>query len=66
MIPIGFITPDNFAHKNGMPQTRKHHLRQIHPALQANCGGSQMTYILVKEVCDNENLRTGYGDNQKD
>ena len=27
---------------------RKHLLKQIHPALQANCGGTQMTFVLER------------------
>ena len=46
---MGFIVPNNFAHKAGMgSKGRKHALKQIHPALQANCGGTQMTYVLEK------------------
>ena len=49
--PIAFIVPDNFAHKAGDGlSTRDHHLKSIHPALQANSGSTQMTYVLeVKE-----------------
>ena len=49
--PIAFIVPDNFAHKAGDGlATRDHHLKDIHPALQANPGSTQMTYVLeVKE-----------------
>ena len=47
IVPICFIVPNNFAHKAGDGIfTRKHGTSQIHPALQANCGGSQMTYLL--------------------
>ena len=48
--PICFITPNNFSHKAGDgTATRKHNVSQIHPALQANCGGTQMTYVLEEE-----------------
>lgn len=47
IIPICFITPNNFSHKAGDGvATRKHGTSLIHPALQANCGGSQMTFLL--------------------
>lgn len=45
--PVAFIVPDNFAHKAGDGlKTRRHHCKNIHPALQAKPGGTQMTYIL--------------------
>lgn len=45
--PICFITPNIFTHKAGdRLKTRKHNLSQTPPALQANCGGSQMTFLL--------------------
>lgn len=48
--PVCYITPNNFQHKAGDgTKTRKHNVSFIHPALQANCGGTQMTYLLVKE-----------------
>lgn len=45
------IVPDNFNHRAGDGlTTRDHHLAQIHPALQASPGTTQLTYILmVKE-----------------
>lgn len=47
VIPICFITPNNFSHKAGDGvATRKHRTSQTHPALQANCSGSQMTFLL--------------------
>lgn len=50
---ICFITPINFAHKAGDgTKTRKHNVTQIHPSLQANCGGSQMTFLLELWSCD--------------
>ena len=46
---IGLICPNNFAHKAGRGnEGRKHLLKQIHPALQANCGGTQMTFVLER------------------
>lgn len=49
--PIAFIVPDNFSHKAGDGlKTRKHHLKDIHPALQAQPGGTQLTLCLcIKE-----------------
>ena len=48
--PIAFIVPNNFQHKAGDGlSTRKHHLKDIHPALQANPGSTQMTYVLEIE-----------------
>lgn len=48
MIPIAFVTPNNFAHKAGDGlKTRKHNLNKVHPALQANPGSTQMTYVLL-------------------
>lgn len=42
-----FLTPNNFSHKAGDGvKTRKREIRFIHPALQANPGGSQLTYLL--------------------
>lgn len=45
------VVPDNFNHKAGdETKTRDRHLAQIHPALQASPGTTQLTYILmVKE-----------------
>lgn len=46
-IPIFLLTPNNFAHKAGDgTKTRKREIRYIHPALQANCGATQCTYLL--------------------
>lgn len=49
--PIAFIVPNNFTHKAGDGlKTRKHHLKDIHPALQATPGSTQATYVLeIKE-----------------
>ena len=59
--PIAFIVPDNYAHKAGDGiATRDHHLKDIHPALQANPGSTQMTYVLEvkeKDLCK-LNIRT--------
>ena len=41
------LTPNNFQHKAGDGIiTRKKHMSMIHPALQANPGGSQKTYLV--------------------
>lgn len=51
--PICFITPNNFSHKAGDGLvTRKHNVSQIHPALQANPGSTQMTYLLEEIAND--------------
>lgn len=53
---IGFVTPLNFKHKAGDGlATRRHNLTQVHPALQANCGATQMTYLLEEWLEDEEN-----------
>ena len=50
-IPICLLTPNNFAHKAGDgTKTRKREIRFIHPALQANCGATQATYLLERWV----------------
>ena len=50
-IPICLLTPNNFAHKAGDgTKTRKREVRFIHPALQANCGATQATYLLERWV----------------
>lgn len=47
--PICLLTPNNFAHKAGDgTKTRKREVRFIHPALQANCGATQATYLLER------------------
>lgn len=47
--PICFLTPNNFNHKAGDGViTRKKNVAYIHPALQANPGATQATYILVR------------------
>ena len=49
--PIAFVVPDNFKHKAGDGlATRNHHLSGIHPALQANCGATQATYLLLEKI----------------
>ena len=48
--PICYITPINYRHKSGDgTRTRRHNIAFIHPTLQANCGGTQMTFVLVKQ-----------------
>ncbi len=47
------VVPDNFKHKAGDgSKTRDRHLSQIHPALQASPGTTQLTYILLRKVYD--------------
>ena len=46
---ICLLAPINFKHKAGDgTKTREKRIAQIHPALQANCGATQATYILEK------------------
>lgn len=50
-IPICFLTPDNFSHKAGDgAKTRKRRISYLYPALQANPGSTQQTYLLVKVI----------------
>ena len=59
MIPICFVTPNNFSHKSGDGlSTRHHNVSQIHPALVANPGSTQMTYILLMD----SNFHAEYND----
>lgn len=47
MKAVAFLTPNNFNHKAGDGvKTRKRNISYIHPALQANCGATQATYLL--------------------
>lgn len=49
--PICYLTPDNFSHKAGDGMaTRKRRVSYLHPALQANPGGTQQTYLLVRVI----------------
>lgn len=51
--PVAFIVPNNVSHKAGDDtSTRKHYCKDIHPALQANPGATQATYVL--EIDNNE------------
>lgn len=51
IINVCYLTPNNFAHKAGDGvSTRKRNINYIHPALQANCGATQCTYLLVKVI----------------
>ena len=44
---ICYLTPINFKHKAGDgTKTRQRRVAWIHPALQANCGETQATYVL--------------------
>ena len=53
------ITPNNFRHKSGDgPSTRKRNVSYIHPALQANCGATQCTYLLVRITYGNGEDKT--------
>lgn len=41
------IVPNNFSHRAGDgTATRKHLVAEIVPALQANCGATQCSYVL--------------------
>lgn len=47
--PVCYLTPDNFSHKAGDgTATRKRRVSYLHPALQANPGSTQQTYLLVR------------------
>lgn len=47
---VCLLTPMNFNHKAGDgTKTREHKVSQMMPALQANCGATQATYVLVKK-----------------
>lgn len=48
--PVCYLTPNNFSHKAGDgAKTRKRNISHIHPALLANPGNTQQTYILMEE-----------------
>lgn len=54
---VCYLTPNNFQHKAGDGTiTRKRNIRYIHPALQANCGATQCTYLLVKIKCEKSEI----------
>lgn len=58
------LTPDNFSHKAGDGTgTRKRNVSYICPALQANAGGSQQTYVLDKATA--AAMRGRYDENGK-
>ena len=47
---ICLLTPINFNHKAGDGiKTRERKLSHMMPALQAKCGATQATYVLVKK-----------------
>jgi len=49
--PICYLTPNNFGHKAGDGVvTRSKNIAYIHPALQANMGSTQATYVLVRNI----------------
>ena len=46
------IIPNNFSHRAGDgTATRKHLVADIVPALQANCGATQCSYVLEIHKC---------------
>lgn len=46
---ICLLAPINYKHKAGDgTKTREKRIVHIHPALQANCGATQATYILER------------------
>lgn len=50
---VKMIVPNNFQHQAGDgTATRKHRVAEIVPALQANCGATQCSYVL--EVYDED------------
>lgn len=47
---VCLLAPVNFKHKAGDGiKTRERRTTHIHPALQANCGATQATYVLEKK-----------------
>lgn len=55
---ICLLTPNNFSHKAGDGvKTRKREIRYIHPALQANPGATQCTYLLEQWECKKDFVR---------
>lgn len=58
IIKVCLLTPNNFQHKAGDGiKTRKREIRHIHPALQANPGATQCTYLLELWGGDNKCLK---------
>lgn len=52
-IYAALVVPDNFNHRAGDgTKTRDRHLAQIHPALQASPGTTQLTYVLLVKNYD--------------
>ena len=61
------MAPNNFAHKAGDgTKTRKREVRFIHPALQANCGATQATYLLERWTQEKHNGIIQMGNLHKD
>ena len=57
---VCYLTPNNFQHKAGDgTSTRKRNISYIHPALQANCGATQCTYLLVRITYENKVITIG-------
>ena len=55
---VCLLTPNNFSHKAGDGMvTRKREIRYVHPALQANTGSTQTTYLMEKQSVTNGNER---------
>lgn len=55
---VCLLTPNNFSHKAGDGMaTRKREIGYIHPALQANTGSTQATYLMEKQSVTNGNER---------
>lgn len=54
--PVCYLTPNNFYHKagDGM-KTRKRNVSHIHPALLANPGSTQQTYVLMEKRYEQSN-----------
>lgn len=49
---VTIIAPNNFGHKAGTGNTtRNHNITDIVPAIQANCGATQCSYVLEIDKC---------------
>jgi hypothetical protein len=60
-IKVCLLTPNNFAHKAGDgTKTRKREIRFIHPALPANCGATQATYLLEYWINESQEVINGH------
>ena len=64
LTPVAFLAPNNFSHKAGDgSKIRKRYETKVHPALQAQPGSTQATYLEceVKPLGVLRNVRSEYG-----